>query len=213
VQVVESEVALEGPASGPSSYRDTESPRGSACRETGRHGVRRASGTPAGALRARGFTLIELMIVVAITGILSLLALSAYQTYTIRAQVAEGISLVGNAKTPIVDAFIVRGDAPADRVAAGMSANATDTQGNYVASVDVENGRLDVTFGNLAHAAIAGQVLSLTPYETVALDIVWICGGQTPGLGLNPMGFTGGGNQTVPRPTTIEPRYLPATCR
>ena len=160
-----------------------------------------------------GFTLIELMIVVAITGILSSLAISAYQTYSVRAQVAEGISLVANAKTPIVDSFIVLGEAPGNRVSAGLSPNPTDTVGNYVASVDVTNGRVDITFGNRAHADIAGRTLSLTPYETAGLDIVWICGNQIPGPGLNPMGFSGGGNQSVQIPTTVEPRYLPSSCR
>ena len=163
--------------------------------------------------RERGFTLIELMIVVAITGILSSLAISAYETYTVRAQVAEGISLAANAKTPVVDAFIVRGEAPPNRTTAGMSPNPTDTQGNYVSSVAVVNGRIDITFGNLAHSAIAGRTLSLMPYETVQLDIVWICAAQVPGPGLNPMGFSGGGNQAAPQPTTVDARYLPSTCR
>ncbi len=153
------------------------------------------------------------MIVLAITGILSSLAMSAYQTYSVRAQIGEGISLAANAKTPIVDSFIVRGQAPATRSSAGLSPNPTDTVGSFVASVEVVNGRVDITYGNMAHVAVAGRTLSLTPYETAGLDIVWVCGNQIPGPGLNPMGFSGGGNQSVQIPTTVEARYLPSSCR
>lgn len=164
-----------------------------------------------------GFTLIELMIVVAIIGILASVAISSYQTYTIRAQVTEGLSLAANAKTPIMDAFLVNGEAPHNRFEAGMTDSATDTFGNYVTSVEVEDGRIDITFGNSANAIINNTVLSLTPYEANG-SVVWRCGNQSaplsPGGGsLSPMGTQGGGNAAAYTSSTIFTRYTPASCR
>ena len=159
----------------------------------------------------QGFTLIELMIVVAIIGILAAIASPAYQDYTIRAQVSEGINLSGAAKAAIAETYLNRGIAPANRGEAGMSANATDTQGKYVASLDVVNGEIVIVYGNEAHTKIAtggANTLKITPYLTEDDSVVWQCGMATTGSasGLSVMGvFTDG--------TTIDERYLPAACR
>ena len=148
------------------------------------------------------------MIVVAIIGILASLAVSAYQTFTVRAQVAEGINMAAGAKVPVVDAYTNDGTAPVDRVAAGMSANPADTRGSYVSQVDIANGRIAITYGGAqAHQAIVGQTLYVTPYETGGNSVVWRCGNASvpPGVLLQ-----GGAPHLAP---TIENRYLPSSCR
>jgi type IV pilus assembly protein PilA len=158
--------------------------------------------------RNRGFTLIELMIVVAIIGILASLAVSVYQTYTVRAQVAEGLQMAASVKVPIVDAYTNDRTAPVDRAAAGMSADPTDSRGSYVSQVVVDNGRVDITFsGPRAHQAIIGKTLSLTPYISAENAVMWRCGNAPVPNGAL---LQGGANHL---PATVEPRYLPSSCR
>ena len=159
----------------------------------------------------KGFTLIELMIVVAIIGILAAIAIPAYQDYTIRAQVSEGMNLAAAAKAAVAESFLNRGTAPANRTAAGMSATATDTSGKYVTGVNVTNGTIIVSYGNEANSQINGLTLEIVPYVTADRSVAWRCGGANVPANttiMNGAAYSGGtlaGNNYI--------KYLPSACR
>jgi type IV pilus assembly protein PilA len=156
----------------------------------------------------QGFTLIELMIVVAIIGILAAIAIPAYQDYTIRAQVSEGMNLAASAKAAVAESYLNRGAWPATRTVAGMTVDADDTQGKYVASVNVTGGGILITFGNEAHASIATETLGMTPYLSVDDSVIWRCG-----TSIVPQGADATKPAATAAATTVESQYLPSACR
>ncbi len=124
----------------------------------------------------QGFTLIELMIVVAIIGILAAIAIPAYQDYTVRAQVSEGLNLGGGAKTAVTEYYQDRGAWPVNNDQAGLDATPTNIKGKYVKSVAVgAAGVVTVTYGIDAHATLlAGKTLTLTPTDAGG-SVTWAC--------------------------------------
>jgi type IV pilus assembly protein PilA len=156
----------------------------------------------------KGFTLIELMIVVAIIGILAAIAIPAYQDYTVRAQVTEGLNLAAAVKAGVAESFANTGTWPADNAAAGGD-NANLPKGKYVTGVAVAGGGITITYGDQANTNINTQTLGLRPGLSVNNDVIWMCGTAAQPAGLTPFGAT---PSTAPT-TSVLSKYLPKACR
>ena len=126
---------------------------------------------------------------VAVIGILAAIAIPAYQDYTIRAQVAEGLNLSGGAKAAVTGRFMDTGELAASNETAGI-APANRISGSYVSSVAIVEGDIFITYGNQAHTVISGKTIVLMPEQESASMLSWTCSSPS-----------------------IAPKHLPASCR
>lgn len=139
----------------------------------------------------KGFTLIELMIVVAIIGILAAVALPAYQDYLTRAQVAEGLGLGDGLKVAVGDFYSDKGRFESINSEWKGIPKATSVTGKYTKSVQVAGGLITVTYGNDASAVIKDKYLTLSPFTTAG-SVKWKCSSPE---------------------TEIKAKYLPTACK
>ena len=122
----------------------------------------------------KGFTLIELMIVVAIIAILAAIAIPAYQDYTIRAQISDGLSLASGSKTAVAEYYQQRGAYPATNAAAGVAA-AASIRGNFVSSTTIAGGVITVAYNTAStNAKISGSTVLLSPTDRGG-SMEWDC--------------------------------------
>ncbi|EAR09008.1 pilin [Reinekea blandensis] len=154
----------------------------------------------------KGFTLIELMIVVAIIGVLASVALPAYQVYVQRSEVVEALSMAATIRENVTNYYVEELEFPTDNETAGVPA-ANFLIGNRITGVVVESGAIHVTLGNKASAPLQGKVLSFRPAAVVgspASPIAWLCGYDEPVNGMQAVGTN---------KTDLEKEFLPAACR
>ncbi|HGS8574936.1 TPA: pilin, partial [Neisseria gonorrhoeae] len=157
----------------------------------------------------KGFTLIELMIVIAIVGILAAVALPAYQDYTARAQVSEAILLAEGQKSAVTEYYLNHGKWPKDNTSAGVASSATDIKGKYVKEVKVAKGVVTAQMASTGvNKEIKDKKLSLWARRQDG-SVKWFCG--------QPVTRTDKANDDVAKDANgnngINTKHLPSTCR
>ncbi|HEZ6683217.1 TPA: pilin [Neisseria meningitidis] len=161
----------------------------------------------------KGFTLIELMIVIAIVGILAAVALPAYQDYTARAQVSEAILLAEGQKSAVTEYYLNHGEWPKNNTSAGVASSATDIKGKYVQSVTVANGVITAQMASSGvNKEIQGKKLSLWAKRQDG-SVKWFCG--QPVTRANAKATNNDAVTAAPDNSNngINTKHLPSTCR
>jgi type IV pilus assembly protein PilA len=148
--------------------------------------------------------------IVPVIGILAAIAIPAYQDYTIRAQVSEGLNLASQAKTGVAETYALTDSFPGSNTDARVAA-AERLAGNYTSGVTVlTGGQIRITYGNLAHVNIAGDTLFLTPFVDAAGGIAWQCGNFD--LRDTVLDRSAGAASPL-NGGTLEQQYRPSNCR
>jgi type IV pilus assembly protein PilA len=153
-----------------------------------------------------GFSLLELMIVIAIIVILALIALPGVPDKFVRDQIVDAVKLADIAKVPVALQWSLTATLPVNNTAAGLP-DPTLVVNNYISSVAVESGAIQITFGNQANANIRGKMLTFRPGVIPASPIVpvaWVCGNADPPVNMTAMGLN---------KTNLALKYLPINCR
>ena len=154
----------------------------------------------------KGFTLIEMMVVVAIIAILALVALPSYQGKLVRDQIVEGSALASIAKGPIAAYWTANKAFPADNTSIELPI-ADKIVNNFVRAVTVQDGVIHITYGNRANGVLKDKILSLRPAvidDSPVVPVAWVCGSAT---GPDKMTIRGENK------TNIHKDYLPLNCR
>jgi type IV pilus assembly protein PilA len=154
----------------------------------------------------KGFTLMEMMVVVAIVAVLALMTIPGYFDGAVRTQVAEALPLADLAKKPVAAAWATEQPLPADNAAAGLPP-ADKIVSDLVSSVSVESGAIHIKYGNRANTQIRGKVLTVRPAvveDARVVPVTWVCG------------FAGAPEKMAlkgPNRTDVPTKFLPGRCR
>lgn len=153
-----------------------------------------------------GFTAIEMMVVVAILGILAMIAIPSSMSRIVKEQIVVAMPLADIAKTSIAASWTLSKTLPADNAAAGLPSH-DKIVNNFVSDLEVQNGVIHMTFGNKAHPQIKGKVLSIRPAvieESQLVPVTWVCGNAKAPEKMTLIGEN---------KTSVSPDYLPYLCR